>query len=309
MAEDVATRTSGIGISRRVEQVQAPIVHAAARIGTAAAAPVVRIVFDNMEAEFVDEVHMPRWMIHVAKEALHGQKQLSLSMVQEGLEASMSRRRQRLQEYLQSFRATGNLGFCVHPYSSVRAFILYRLAPADETTWYKTSTIAFWTMVGVFLVQWAGVNDWAFLLLYAMTRRNDEFQLCHVIVGYKIQQFLFSGVVPLTTFMWSVFFCLRDGVAGSEAALGFDERLRPCTEMYTAPSSAADYANWIAEVLRVLCVWHAFWQLKRHAHGGEAQWRALEFVRLDMADGELDGKLDRRKARAVMEQNAAQVRP
>jgi hypothetical protein len=310
MAELIDTSTSGIGICRGVERVQAPLAHAAARVGTAAAAPVVRQVFSNLEAECIDEEHMPRWLIYVTKQALRDQLNYSLQMVHDGLEASLSRRKQRLQEYLQSFRATGNLGFCVHPYSAVRAFLLYRLAPADETAWFKTSTLAFWCCVAVFLVQWAGVNDWAFLFLYVLTSRTDEYQLCHVIVWYKIQQFLFSGVVPLTTFMWSVFYCLRDGVALSDEALDFDARLAPCTGMYTAPSTAADYANWLAELLRVLCVWHAFWQLRRHAHGGEAQWRALEFVRLDLADGELDGKLDRRKARAVMEHHthhAAQI--
>ena len=29
------------------------------------------------------------------------------------------------------------------------------------------------------------------------------------------------GVLPLSYFMWGVFYCMRDGVAGSDAALAF----------------------------------------------------------------------------------------
>ena len=54
-----------------------------------------------------------------------------------------------------------------------------------------------------------------------------------------------------------------------------------------------------AELLRNLFIWSAFILLLRgDRHGGPEQITTIEQIRLDMMDGELDGKLNSKRAKA-----------
>jgi hypothetical protein len=80
-------------------------------------------------------------------------------------------------------------------------------------------------------------------------------------VTYKVQTFLFSGVLPLLALLLRTFECVHAGIAASDAALAFDERVAPCTSMYPVPREAGaaidDYADLAAECLRLLAIWSA----------------------------------------------------
>ena len=103
-----------------------------------------------------------------------------------------------------------------------------------------------------------------------------------------------------------------------DGGLRFGEDTIDTCAFYHAPHAWREYADWTAELLRVLviyiaCVLRSNQQHRRVAsvhHGGECRYRyarlhldggahggapqinALEFVRLDAADGELDGVVD-----------------
>ena len=48
----------------------------------------------------------------------------------------------------------------------------------------------------IFLVHYAGINDWVYLCMWLLIDRRDEFQLCKFITGYKRQQLIFSVRTP-----------------------------------------------------------------------------------------------------------------
>ena len=96
------------------------------------------------------------------------------------------------------------------------------------------------------------------------------------------------GVVPLVNAGVAMFFCL-----------GHVDHGDPNDCSVGASSGILRYIL-MAEPLRILVVWSAFTLLAcGYARGGPQQLVALEAVRIDLADGTLDGVFDQSKARAL----------
>ena len=98
-------------------------------------------------------------------------------------------------------------------------------------------------------------------------------------------QFLWTGLMPFFFLLGQITRCLMY----LEAQQHFESAGELCVEMRetaTRPVSAADWL--VAETIRILLVWHAFAKL-RGASTRQAQLQALEYVRVDAADGKMDG--------------------
>jgi len=111
--------------------------------------------------------------------------------------------------------------------------------------------------------------------------KRDEFQLVRFILKFKTVMFLTSGIVPLCYLGLRSHGCLE--------AIEDGDAQRCVT---SAVSSADGFSLYLAfELLRIVLIWTAYGLLASgYAVGGYEEIAALEHVRLDVADGTLDGE-------------------
>ena len=62
----------------------------------------------------------------------------------------------------------------------------------------------------VFLVTFGGINHWAYVFIFFLIDRRDEYQLVQYITNFKVIQFVFSGCVPLIWLLAKTFECLQE---------------------------------------------------------------------------------------------------
>ena len=96
-----------------------------------------------------------------------------------------------------------------YPWSAFRSTVLYSLFPADESVWYQLFSRPKTVWNCVFLISYAGVNHYAFILIFFLIDRRDEYQLVQYITNFRVIQFVFSGCVPLILLMINVFMCIH----------------------------------------------------------------------------------------------------
>ena len=178
--------------------------------------------------------------------------------------------------------------FCPYPYSWFRSTVLYALYPADKTLfgrfknpWYvilMLLKLSNYTSVPVFGITWLLID------------RRDEFQVCQFILTFKAYQFML-GIYYATTLALAFYSCLL--IEESEVLAAVDGAARhPCDALM--PSMAPEFPFvMVMEVVRLVLVFRATALLKLGLTvGGPGELRALAEVRLDAADGTLDGYAD-----------------
>ena len=164
---------------------------------------------------------------------------------------------------------------------ALRARFLYAEQPADGSQWkiYRDplgiliSLLKFSTRTSVA----------CFSLLFVLMDRRDEYQLVRFILKFKSISFITSGVVPLCLLGLRSHGCL-EAIEDGDA--------QRCV------SAAVSSSDWFPyylglELVRICLIWAAFVILAMGgAVGGMGELAALEHVRLDLADGNLDGQVD-----------------
>ena len=162
---------------------------------------------------------------------------------------------------------------------ALRARFLYAEQPADGSSWKVLRD-----PLGVFITALklsTYTSVMAFSMLFLLFDRRDEYQLVRFILKVKTTMFLVSGVIPLCMLGLKTHGCL-EAIADGQPQRCVDD----------AASSGETFPVIFAfEVVRLLLVWAAFATLYRgQAFGGTGELTALEYARLDIADGAFDGK-------------------
>ena len=178
----------------------------------------------------------------------------------------------------------------------LRAKYLYSVLPADASIWKILRDPV--GIVVYMLKLNSATSVMSFLTLFALIEKTDEYQLVNFILRFKSFQFFSAGLIPAAGLGLSMTACLRSVL--------IDE---PEGCLDSQPSAAPLFPLIVAlEILRVVLVWTAFGLLASgYAYGGEEEIHALEYVRLDAADGEIDG-IRKHKGEEKGEDNTARAR-
>jgi len=166
----------------------------------------------------------------------------------------------------------------------LRAKFLYSTMPADGSIW-KILRPSRPIGMCVYLAKLHSLTSvTAFGLTFLLMDRSDEYQLVAFILKFKAFQFLSFGLYPALVLGMGVMPCLMaldEGDSSSDVASAADY----CLETARGTSLLA----MITELVRIALIWSAAHRLNKGAYGGLAELRALEYVRLDAYDGDLDG--------------------
>jgi len=172
------------------------------------------------------------------------------------------------------------------PYTWLRARYLYAVYPADVTTFNKMKNPLYLLIMGLKLYSsLTGVP--IFILQWFFIDKKDEFQVVNFILSFKAYQFL-SGVYTAASLAETLFFCL-----GSPGYLTGEPGA--CNALL--PTSSPKFPYVIAmELPRILLIATSVMLLVyRYGYGGIGELKALAEVRVDVADGSLDGFADTKK--------------
>lgn len=126
-----------------------------------------------------------------------------------------------------------------------------------------------------------------FLVTFFLIDKSDEYQLVQYVLKFKSFQCITAGLVPMARLGMKMHSCL------AAIHLGVPEE---CIE--ASPASHPRFEVTMAlEVLRVLFVYAAFTMLLLgYGHGGVEEIQVLELLRIDAADGTLDGGFRKKKS-------------
>ena len=180
-------------------------------------------------------------------------------------------------------------------YSWLRAKVLYSTQPADATIWKVTEDPVNASILAIKLTPFFGVNVLIFALIYHFIDRRDEYQLVRFILAFKGFQFL-SALYMAVRHSIKMFGCLE--------AVGLEENFADL-DRHCSPVKASWYSGYLysLEILRIALLHHAAHLLaSNHAYGGSNEIKALEDVRIDIADGSLDGFADRASVKMMVEE-------
>ena len=168
------------------------------------------------------------------------------------------------------------------PYTWARAHINYATLPADCTLFQKMANPMYIVLFILKCSSYTAVP--IFGLNFLMMDKRDEYQLVYFILLFKSYQFL-SGVYYAVDLSMVLYNCLN-----SAAYIGGEPRA--CDAMLS--TSADDYAFIISmEVPRIMLIAAATYLLHiGYSSGGPGELEALAEVRIDAADGDLDGFAD-----------------
>ena len=168
------------------------------------------------------------------------------------------------------------------PWHWARAHINYATLPADRTLFEKMANPMYIVLFCLKMSSYTAVP--VFGLNFFMMDKRDEYQLVYFILLFKSYQFL-SGVYYAIDLSMVLYNCL------SSAAYISGEP-RACDNMLSTATS--DYAFIISmEVPRIMLIAAAVYLLHTgYSSGGPGELEALAEVRIDAADGDLDGFAD-----------------
>mmetsp|Transcript_26768 Transcript_26768/g.56197 ORF Transcript_26768/g.56197 Transcript_26768/m.56197 type:complete len:577 (+) Transcript_26768:186-1916(+) len=157
------------------------------------------------------------------------------------------------------------------PFTWLRARVLYALFPADNSM-----SPAFVVFLVVALMPLYGVEIWAYALVFLMIDKRDDFQLINFTCLFKTVQFIACGIYPAIAQSVEHFVCLTYVHASqADKCAGMPENMR---------------LQFAAEPVRYTVIWASYCLLLcGYAYGGPENATALEAVRVDLADGKLDG--------------------
>ena len=192
---------------------------------------------------------------------------------------------------------------CPRPYTWFRARFLYAILPADAGRW---QTLRNPKTVGIFMLSFCpfyAVSVWVFVLLFCLIDKTDEYQLSQYILKFKTTQFLI-GLFGLIQFASKMFYCL-DGVNDFYDGVNVNGTHDRCVVAAPGQRPQDDYliAMEPVRVGFVYLAWFLLWSGR--AYGGKAELLALEHVRVDAADGSLDGQLAKEKLKTNVNQKAS----
>ena len=250
------------------------------------------------------------------------------AQVQDSVSASFDQENLAYKEMLIRFRAGGPSLWprgtrWPQPWTWFRARLLHTLMPSDETFWSAFHDPVAWTIR--LLMVLPGISVLLMVVLFGAIRKRDEFQLINYITLVRSYQALLVGVSGLIGGGVQFYSCLRvldrslhvpslatrhppagrvsdvGAVAGVDAAaqLAHVTAAFATIEAGCAGHSAAyEWRDWLHMAVYAacafnLCVYAAYALLiGGYARGGKEHLLALERVRLDAADGTMDGLLD-----------------
>jgi hypothetical protein len=199
------------------------------------------------------------------------------------------------QDTLARFRAKAPKFYCdQRAFGWFRAKFLYALMPADGTFWTTMRDPACLAIRVLLFLPVSSVL--LFVSLFFMITKRDEYQLIEYVVTCKSYQALSVGLISMWLTGTKMYGCMEqlDQLqAGGQDVIDVD---LICSGFAPASTPLARLTLAL-EPLRLLTAWAAFVLcVSGYARGGEEQLKALEEIRLDAADGTLDGKHDRAKA-------------
>ena len=174
-----------------------------------------------------------------------------------------------------------------NPYNWFRAHFLYAIFPADASRWKMLRDPFAVVIILLSLCPLYAVSVWMFILLFFLIDKRDEHQLVGYILKFKATQFLTVGLYNIFKFAVIMYDCL-DGVYDHEA----DDRC-----IHSSPGHDPNFMYLCGmEPIRIGFVYIAFLMLVcGYAFGGKEEVLALEHVRIDAADGSLDGHTHTKK--------------
>ena len=89
----------------------------------------------------------------------------------------------------------------------LRARVLYTLYPFDQSVWEKLRNPVWWILTLVTAFPRYGVHQAAYLLLFLIRDKRDEFQLVSFITAFKGMQFIAQGIIPIIVGSIQLYFC------------------------------------------------------------------------------------------------------
>ena len=233
--------------------------------------------------EEVKDPYMPRWLRRNIDAAFREAWPVMQSDVRELVLDAIATGDKEMQLYRElrlKHWATGPPAFCRRPFSWCRAQILHTLLPADMSQWQVARDPNALCLLLLAVCPYFGISTWMFVLLFFLIDKRDEYQLCDYILKFKATQFLSSGIPAATLASAKLYMCAIKDYAG-DCATG-------------APGTHSTFIyEIVVEPIRIVILWLAFALLAcGYARGGREELFALEAVRIDAADGQLDGVRD-----------------
>ena len=174
-------------------------------------------------------------------------------------------------------------GLTPRPFWWFRARFNYALLPADCTLFEKLANPYYAIVTCLKLYSFTAVP--VFGCQFILMDKRDEYQLVHFILLFKTFQFL-TGVYTAITLSISFYGCLSSKAYEAATAP------RACDGMISSADEDFPFIMGL-EVVRVGLIAAAVWLLRSgYARGGPGELQALAEVRIDAADGSLDGFAD-----------------
>ena len=178
---------------------------------------------------------------------------------------------------------------CKCSWKWLRRTCLHALYPADGNTW---SSLRNPIAVVLLLLR---LNPWytpiiIFCIIFFMIDKSDEYMLVNYILKFKGFHFFSGGLLGAVYVCATFVGCVaaeHDGIAGY------------CLSHAPGQGTLFQSNIWL-EPVRMVLTYLAFYMLHfGYAYGGHEAMEALENLRLDAADGALDGTVDRDYLRAL----------
>uniref|UniRef100_A0A7S0JGZ4 Uncharacterized protein n=1 Tax=Calcidiscus leptoporus TaxID=127549 RepID=A0A7S0JGZ4_9EUKA len=178
-----------------------------------------------------------------------------------------------------------------HPFLWFRAVFLYSQVPADCTFVMKLQN-PFYVFLLLLKLSGTTVSVLVYAVYFLLTDWNDEYQMVAFILKFKGFQFLSPGIFHSITVAMGFFACLASIHTHGEEQCAISTR--ECNDLAPGRHHGAHSieAQLFFELLRYTMIYYAAFRLYTgRTIGGDEAILALERVRLDLADGEIDGVL------------------
>jgi hypothetical protein len=257
--------------------------------------------------EALIDAEMPNGVQHLIQRSSAAAWEVVSQQVRDSVHAAYSYEDEAYLDMVSRFR-TGAPSFwpkgqrLPQPYTWFRARLLHTLMPCDATFWSTAFDPVAW------IIRIASVTPvlsaLMMVFLFFAIRKRDEYQLINYITMVRANQALIVGVYGLISGGIKFYHCLNavdislnDAKVGSRTG-ALESIERACGGYGHAPGyDLMTQLTFSVEPFRLAAVYASYWLLLRgYARGGKEHLHALERVRLDAADGEIDGHFDEESA-------------
>ena len=170
-----------------------------------------------------------------------------------------------------------------HPFRWFKAKFLYAVMPADANAFKHLQDPVAITIILLKLCPYYGINIWLFVIRFFLIDRSDESQLVAFVLGFKGYQ-LISGLTSTALLCMSFWTCLEENTMN----VAVD------ASCFThAPGQSMPSYTFTLELVRIILILAAGTLLGGGAaFGGREEILALQHVREQVGNGELDDKID-----------------